>query len=307
MVTSKYAFSVCTPTFNRAYLLGDLYRSLVDQAFRDFEWIIVDDGSTDNTKQLVDAWFTEGRLPIIYIFQENSGKHVAVNLAVEVAKGELFLVQDSDDVLLPDALERMERMWLGLSPTERSGLDGLMGLCALPGGVVLPKKFPVDVMTMSHLEYWFKYCMKGDKCAVVRTDLLRRYPSPHIEGEKFLVESVAWNRMNPRFLCVNEVFRVIRYLPDGLSADPVGLRRRNPKGACLGYAEASRLPIPLKFRLKNMASFVRYAMHGGGGFKDWRTCWNRGWLLLAVPVGLALAFFDNVRALSALGRNSLRV
>lgn len=291
--------SVCTPTYNRAHLLGDLYHSLVSQTFRNFEWIIVDDGSTDDTSSLVAGWIQESRIPIVTICQPNSGKHVAVNAAVEAAQGEFCMVQDSDDLLLPDALERIEGIWRGLSEEARTGLDGVMGLCVLADGALLPKKFPLDAMNMSHREYWFQYGMKGDKCAVVRTSLLRRYPSPRLAGETFLVEAVSWNRMNPRFRCVNEPFRIVRYQSGGLSAQAVVLRRRSPQGARLCYAEASRLPISALFRLRHLVNYVRYSVPGGYPLDEWLTGRHRALFALAVPLGMLMVLLDDLRMLPA--------
>lgn len=287
--------SVFTPTYNRAGLLAELYESLLAQTFRDFEWIVVDDGSTDGTAELVSSWVQEGRISLTLIQQPNSGKHIAVNAAVEAAKGEFCMVQDSDDLLLPDALEQMAAVWRDLPEEDRSSLDGVMGLCVLADGTVLPKKFPADAMKMSHQEYWFKFGMKGDKCAMVRTGRWRQYPSPQLGEEKFLVEGLSWNRMNPRFYCVNQVLRTVHYLSEGLSAQPVLLRRRNPKGARLYYAEASRLPTSAFFRLRHMINYVRYSLPGGYPLDEWSSSRHKFLFAVALPLGILAVMLDNMR------------
>ena len=109
-ITSKqkndYIFTVFTPTYNRAHTLSRVYKSLADQTFKNFEWLIVDDGSTDGTKVLIEKWTEEASFPIRYFYQENQGKHIAHNLGVKKARGELFLSLDSDDTCVPEALER---------------------------------------------------------------------------------------------------------------------------------------------------------------------------------------------------------
>src|SRR5216684_1317229 len=115
----RYVFTVFTPTFNRSLTLSRVYESLRLQTFRDFEWLIVDDGSTDGTKGLVEKWQAESAFAIRYIYQENQGKPAAFNHGVQEARGELFLTLDSDDACVPQALERLKCHWDGISPTEK--------------------------------------------------------------------------------------------------------------------------------------------------------------------------------------------
>ena len=120
----RFVFTVFTPTLDRAHTLERVYRSLVAQTFRDFEWIVVDDGSTDGTEQLVGGWRAEAPFPIIYQFQEHRGKHVATNRAVAVARGDLFLTLDSDDSCIPRALERFKSHWDAIPAGRASSLLG---------------------------------------------------------------------------------------------------------------------------------------------------------------------------------------
>ena len=103
--------TVCTPTYNRAHTLPRLYESLVRQTSQDFEWLVVDDGSTDNTRELVDGWVAEGRIRIRYVYKENGGKPSAHNLGVRLAAGELFFCVDSDDYLTDNAVELILSAW----------------------------------------------------------------------------------------------------------------------------------------------------------------------------------------------------
>jgi len=292
----SYAFTVFTPTYNRAHLLSEVFESLKAQTFTDFEWIIVDDGSTDDTRARVMEWQASAGFPIVYVHQENRGKHVAINQGLNLASGECFLIHDSDDLLLPHTLKRFHEIWNAIPPEERKFLAGVMGLCAYRDGSIVPKRFPQDSMDMSHWEYWFEMNMKGDKCYFVLTDLLRRYPFPEISGEKFLAEGVVFNRLNPRFWCVNEVMRIIQYLPDGLTAKARAIRYRSPKGARLYYGEAVRLPTGIKPKLKNMANFIRYSVHSGESLKA--SLAEVGLPLLfgiSLPIGLGLAWLDKTR------------
>jgi glycosyltransferase involved in cell wall biosynthesis len=292
----SYTFTVFTPTYNRARLLAEVFESLEAQAFTDFEWVVVDDGSTDDTRTQVEDWQARARFPIVYVHQENRGKHVAINRGLSLASGELFLIHDSDDLLLPHTLKRFHEIWTSIPLAERKSLGGVMGLCAYRDGSIVPQRFPRDAMDMSHREYWFEMNMRGDKCYFVVTDLLRRYPFPEIPGEKFMAEAIVFNQIEEKFRCVNEVMRIVRYLPDGLTAKGRAIRYRNPRGARLYYGEAVRLPSRIRHKLKNMANFIRYSVHAGESL--YASLAEVGFPLLfgiSLPVGLGLAWIDRVR------------
>ncbi len=115
----KFKFTIFTPTYNRAYMLENLYNNLKEQTFKDFEWLIVDDGSTDNTKELVNTFIDEKLININYIIKQNGGKHTAMNLGSEYSQGELFFVVDSDDGLVKDALEKMNKSWQSVKEKDK--------------------------------------------------------------------------------------------------------------------------------------------------------------------------------------------
>ncbi len=292
----SYTFTVFTPTYNRAHLLTEVFESLKAQTFTDFEWVVVDDGSTDDTRARVMEWQASAGFPIVYVHQENRGKHVAINRGLSLASGEFFLIHDSDDLLLPHTLKRFHEIWTDIPLAERNSLGGVMGLCAYRDGSIVPQRFPRDAMDMSHREYWFEMNMRGDKCYFVVTDLLRRYPFPEIPGEKFMAEAIVFNQIGEKFRCVNEVMRIVRYLPDGLTAKGRAIRYRNPRGARLYYGEAVRLPTGIKPKLKNMANFIRYSVHAGESL--YASLAEVGLPLLfgiSLPIGLGLAWIDRLR------------
>src|SRR5579884_1059571 len=132
-------FTVLTATYNRAYCLPRVYQSLCAQTFRDFEWVIVDDGSTDGTKELVASW-KSSFFPIRYFWKPNAGKHTAINLGVLQAKGELTLILDSDDPCIPTALERFDFHWRQIPNPEK--FANLSCLCARPDGSIVGKPYP---------------------------------------------------------------------------------------------------------------------------------------------------------------------
>src|SRR5260221_4826788 len=151
----RYVFTVFTPTFNRCSTLNRAYETLRLQTFRDFEWLIVDDGSTDGTRELVEKWRAISEFPIRYIYQENQGKPTAFNHGVREAQGELFLTLDSDDACVPQALERFKYHWDGISLAEKDKFSAVTVLCKDQDGRLVGEKFPRDVLDSDSIELFF--------------------------------------------------------------------------------------------------------------------------------------------------------
>lgn len=259
----RYTFTVFTPTYNRARLLGDVYASLLQQTFQDFEWLIVDDGSSDDTEQRVAQWQDEGRLHIRYFRQTNGGKHRAFNRGVKEAQGRLFLPFDSDDTCTPNALERLLFHWYTIPEGQRDGYSAVTALCADKSGKIIGSAFPQDVFDSDAIELG-KYGVSGDKWGFQRTDILRRFPFPEFDGEKFITESLVWNRIAMRYRTryVNEVLQIHEYRGDGLTANVVRIRVNSPQGTTLYYREHLAHPITLGERLRTGINYLRFALHG---------------------------------------------
>jgi glycosyltransferase involved in cell wall biosynthesis len=259
----QYAFTVFTPIFNRAHTLHKVYDSLRAQTFKDFEWLIVDDGSTDDTKVLIDKWRSAAKFPIRYIYQENRGKHVAFNRGVKQAKGELFLTLDSDDACVPEALREFKYHWDSIPPERREGFSGVSALCQDEHGNLVGKEFPSDVVDSSPIVMNFKYNIYGDKWGFHRTEVLRRYPIPEIAGEKFIPEGVIWNRIGLKYKVrfINEKLEIVEYQRDGLSASSAMLRVKNPLGSMLYYKEFIVLPLPIRKKIESIINYIRFSFH----------------------------------------------
>lgn len=197
MIKDKVLFTVFTPTYNRANVLHRVYESLCAQTFRNFEWLIVDDGSTDNTYELVKSWQNSPKtwFPIRYIRQEHGHKKTAFNRGVKEARGELFLPLDSDDRCVPHALERFAYHWFNIPEKERSKFAGVTALCVDEKGNIIGTPFPCKHwMDSDNLEIKYRYKVKGDKWGFIRTDILRQFPFPeHIPGH--VPESVVWSQI----------------------------------------------------------------------------------------------------------------
>ena len=249
--------TVFTPTYNRAYIIENLYRSLQRQICHDFEWLVVDDGSADNTKELFEVWQKEENLfPIRYYRQENGGKHRAINKGLELARGELFFVVDSDDYLTDDAVEKVLRWESELPQGEKyCGFAGNLG--AAPA-VTSNRIFSGDYLEGTALDRYG--AVDGERAMVFYTDIHRKYLYPEFSGEKFMTEAVSWNRMahdGYKMRFYNDIIWVYEYKEDGLTKAGTRLFLENPRGYGLWLREKSRfLGEGWKERLKLYYSFT---------------------------------------------------
>lgn len=210
--------SILTPTFNRAYILGQLYDSLCRQTRKGFEWIVVDDGSTDNTKQFVDKWKEEADFSIQYIKKENGGKHRALNQGIKLVHAPFTCIIDSDDYLTDNAIELMEK-WI-MDIREIPACAGVAGVRKTPGGELIGEypsgKTYVDVRNIDRR----KAHLEGDKAEVYRTEILKKYPFPEFKGERFLSECAVWDKIALEGYWVRwypEALIICEYREDGLT------------------------------------------------------------------------------------------
>lgn len=235
-------FTIFTPTYNRAHTLPRVYESIRRQTRRDFEWVIVDDGSTDGTGTLVRQWQQEANdFPIRYFWQPNQHKKAAFNRGVREAKGRWFVPIDSDDELLPDALEQFARLWGSIAPEEYDKYAGVMGLCIDSLGEIVGDPFPQDPLDATSVELVFDYQVTGEKFSCMRTDVLREYPFPE-DIPNFVPEGVVWFRISRRYTqrCSNVPVRVYHRDVESLTQPGNALQAkvRNAEGALLCCAEA---------------------------------------------------------------------
>jgi glycosyltransferase involved in cell wall biosynthesis len=258
--TYKYAFTVFTPTYNRAHTLSRVYCSLRRQTFTDFEWLIVDDGSNDNTYDIVSPWIKSAPFEIRYFYQENSGKHIAINRGVEKARGELFLIADSDDSFLSVTLERFYYHWNTIPRTIRNQYSAVACHCIDEQGSPLGKQFPFNPTDSNSEEMLFRYKIRDEKWAFQRTEILKKFPFPEIRVN-CLPEAFIWNRIAKKYKArfVNEYLRI--YHQDAgcqimkQSIDEIASRR-------FFYADSLNISSewfkydPLRF-LKNGIQYVR--------------------------------------------------
>ena len=254
-------FTVFTPTYNRGHLLETVYRSLQRQTFRDFEWLVIDDGSADNTLELLEQWSREENFfPIVYCRVPNGGKHRAINHGLSMARGELFFILDSDDELTETALEVADRVEKTIPLNQKDQFCGICGLKGTSKDAPLGTTFSgKEYLDITHIER-DNYTMDGDKAEIYYSDILENYPFPEFSGENFLVESVVWERMawdGYKIRYFNEIIYLCEYLPDGLTKNSGQLLVRNPKGYGLSIRQRTAFGI-LKGRKKWDAKWQYY-------------------------------------------------
>lgn len=208
--TNDLLFTVFTPTYNRKELLPRLYKSLQNQTFQQFEWIIVDDGSTDDTKDQIALWQKEDKLNIIYQWQANQGKHIAINTVAKIAKGELFIICDSDDELVPDALERLKFHWDNFTKDEKNEVAGIFFLCIDQYGKLVGDKFPKNYQIMDLVGMGIAKGITGEKGALLQTRALKMYPFPENINKCYVPEGSLWAKMAKDWkMCfINEALRI---------------------------------------------------------------------------------------------------
>ena len=170
--------TVFTPTFNRAHTLPRAYASLERQTSRDFAWLVIDDGSTDDTKTLVGAWKPVADFEIHYVYQENRGKHAAHNCAVAHAESDLLLIMDSDDELLPTAVSQITDAWKSMTAEEKLRIVGIWTLCVDPEGRIIGGSFPCEVFDCSLQELHYRHKISKEMLPTFVTAVLRRHPFP---------------------------------------------------------------------------------------------------------------------------------
>lgn len=288
--------SILTPAYDRADTLPRLHESLLEQDYADFEWVLVDDGSSDGTGELVRGWAEESPFPIRYSWQENQGKHVAVNRCVELAAGELCALIDSDDTYTPGALSEMVGVWDSIPAAARDGFANVEGLRTDFDGNPVGDRFPADVFDSDTFEIEALHGVRGDTVGMYRTDVLRRFPFPDDLGWH-VTPSLIWNRIAARYRTrfVNRVWSLTGYAGGGLSDRETELRLRYPEAQLVYWDEYAAMPRRMtpRNRLRANANRCRYALHSRrfAIAAPWRSP-TPLWALAALPAGSLLFLRD---------------
>lgn len=290
-----FFITVFTPAYNRGHLLDRVFQSLERQKGVEFEWIIVDDGSLDNTKTLVDVFRGRASFEVIYIWQENGGKHRAINRGVDAARGELFLVLDSDDYLVDGSLARIKQKWDSVRMDSKC--MGISGNRIYHDGQVVGSKIPNGKLFCNFLDFRYKYHLDGDRGEAFRLDVFKEFPFPDFENEKFCPESLIWNRMAKKYaiLYVDDDYVYCEYLESGLSSNSLRLRRESPTYATLIYDELLDVQLPLTYWIRAGVNYWRFSSVSWRIFKiNFLNNVFKPSRLFFLPLGLLAALKDRL-------------
>lgn len=240
--------TIFTPTYNRAHLLPRLYESLKCQTVSDFEWLIVDDGSVDNTEEIVKEWISDNIINIRYIRRPNGGKHRAFNTGVVNAMGELLFCIDSDDYAPADCVESIINCW---SNVNDSKIAGIIALKADEKGNFLSNAFPEGINEITMYDLSNRYKCTGDKALIYKTSILKEYPYPEIDGEKFIGESVVYDNIDLNYVMIllNKILTIGEYQQDGLTANIFSIMLNTPTGYKIYYKQRIDMAYTLSERV----------------------------------------------------------
>jgi glycosyltransferase involved in cell wall biosynthesis len=302
-VTSGAAprIAVCTPTHDRAATLPRVHESLCAQTFPDFEWLVIDDGSTDDTPEVITALAARSPFAVRYFRQENAGKHVALNRASRECRSFFLAILDSDDWYLPNCLERLVHHWDRLPDPSRYA--EVQGLCADERGTVLGDRYPTDIFDADYYAMTQVYRLRGDRAGMIRADVLRAHPFPEAFPTTFLPEAIVLNRIALSYLIrgFNEVIAHKEYLPGGLTRSRAHLNRGAAGPRLLQLEEllamAKTRPLPADVRLKAYANLSRYGLHEGRHpWTQARRAPSAALWLATFPLGVGLYVRDRFRS-----------
>ena len=249
--------TIFTPTYNRASLLINLYNSLKAQTHFDFEWLIVDDGSVDDTKSIVEKFILENKINIKYIFQDNGGKHKAINTGLNHAITDYFFIVDSDDYLTDDAVQVIED---NLYKISEDSVCGLIFNRINKQGKTIGGENNFRELKCSLYDLKFKYHLNSDKAEVFKTKILRQFQYPIFENEKFSPEALVMYRMSGNYdiVYLNKGIYVGEYLEGGLTSSMTRIRMKSPKASTLYYKEHFYRARNLKEKIKCSINYFRF-------------------------------------------------
>lgn len=291
MTNNKVLITVFTPLYNRAKSIYKVYESLCQQSCYDFEWLVINDGSTDNSDIIMNEILKNhnSSFPISYFYQENKGLTRTINKALELAKGILLFRLDSDDYALSDAIQNISDCYsLIIDDNSLCSITFLSQRCNGQVNGIHPFK---EITRSNFAEYRDKYRAKGDRAEVMKIDVYKNFKYPEISGEKFCPEGVVWNRLAMQYdtLYIPKAIYVKGDYDDSITANVYQYLRRNAKGVTLYYKEiVINSHFTFRYRFINAIKFYRYAFYAKVPlFKEIPIC-----MTVAFPIALIVIAKD---------------
>lgn len=281
--------TIFTPAYNRAHTIDKTYQSLIRQTCKDFLWLIVDDGSTDGTKKLVEGWIRENKIPITYIYQENQGMHGAHNTAYKNITTELNTCIDSDDWMPHDAVEKIINAW---KEHRHENYAGIIGLDQTADGKLIGTNFPGNLKETT-LQGFYEAGGQGDKKLVYRTDIIKQYPEyPLFKGERYVGLAYKYMLIDQdwKLITLNEPLVTVEYQLEGSSFSMYRQYWNNPKGFAFFRKTEMICTKSLKRQFIVCAHYVSSSIIS----KNWgfiKESPKKMMTIIATPLGLGLYLF----------------
>lgn len=294
--------TVFTPAYNRADLLPRCFESMKRQTCKNFIWMIIDDGSTDHTRQIAESWLLEPLdFELQYHYKENGGLHTAYNEAISRIETELCVCIDSDDFMPDDAIEKILSFWESYGSDEYAGIVGLD--FNLEGDIIgdpLPEQKSVNLIDLHTGRYPI---VNGDRTNIIRTELYRKFaPMKVFHGEKNFNPHYMHLQISQKydFLVLNENLRFVDYQIDGMTNSMLKQYRNSPNS----FAEIRKLYLsfpntPFKYRLRHSIHLVSSCILAGDGFRAFRESPRKGLAILAFPFGWALSCYIRIKTINS--------
>lgn len=279
--------TIFTPAYNRAHLLSRLYESIKKQSCNDIEWLIVDDGSTDDTKAVIDGFINENAVNIRYFYQQNAGKPAAFNNGVTKAQGQLFFCVDSDDLLADGAVEAILNI-----PLDNDRLAGILALKSDMENNILSDRIPETINISSMYELVNRYGCSGEFSLVYRTEILKNIPYPIIDGEKFITECVVYDKIDEQYemYLLDRILTVCEYQEGGLSADSYSVMLKNPTGYKIYYSQRIDMALTLKERIGYVIRYHAFKVMSSDSSYNYKGK-NKFLVTLLRPSGSIIAYY----------------
>lgn len=282
--------TIFTPTYNRKDKLIRLYNSLCNQTNKGFKWLIIDDGSTDETKELIDLFIEESNILIEYYFQNNSGKMKAHNKAVKICDTPLFLCVDSDDYLIKNAVDII----LKVMSKKRMDDKKIIGMLAYKTSeremLVEDKNIGVETLNQVTLQELYKNKYSGETTLVFKTEVIKKYPFVIYEGEKFIQEKTVYDLLDKvgKYIFLPENLTIFEYQKDGYTNNIRNIMVNNPKGAFHYFNEAIKSE---KSKLRNFKNIVNAVAYGFLANYKWKAIFKEYRLYKAILAPIAFYIY----------------
>ena len=284
--------TILTPAYNRADIIHKAYKSLLKQKNKDFEWLVIDDGSSDNTEEVIKKFIKEDKINIRYYKKKNGGKHTAVNFGVKKAKGESIIILDSDDYLTPDATQKIKKYWDKYYSDDN--ICAISFLRSYPDKKVIGKTYEGNEIISDNISFKYNKGLLGDMAEVYKTSILKKYPFPVFGNERFLSEAIVWNKLAFEYktVYINEAIYICEYLEDGLSNSCLQSRIKCPIGAL----ENAKIFLDKRFkfsiRVKNSIIYTGFSLVAKKKLNELINYSNhKSLIILLLPLGILFYFF----------------